>query len=39
MDAFLAYLKTDPYPRSGTGAELRRLDDMLGEADALRKRL
>jgi hypothetical protein len=39
VDALLVFLATHPDATRGTSVELRRLDDLEGEADALRKML
>jgi len=38
-DSLLAYIETHPDAWRATDAELRRLDDLEGEADALRRAL
>jgi len=39
VDALIAFLSTHPDVTRGTSDELRRLDDLEGEADALRRML
>jgi hypothetical protein len=39
VDALLAFLDAHPDATGATSVELRRLDDLVGEADALRKML
>jgi hypothetical protein len=39
VDALIGFLNTHPDATRGTSVELRRLDDLEGEADVLRKML
>ena len=39
VDALIAFLSTHPDVTRGTSPELRRLDDLVGEADVLRRAL
>jgi hypothetical protein len=39
VEALLAFIATHPDATRGTSSELRRLDDLEGEADALRRAL
>ena len=39
VEALLAFIATHPDATRGTSVELRRLDDLEGEADALRRAL
>jgi hypothetical protein len=39
VDALIGFLSTHPDATRGTSVELRRLDDLVGEADVLRRRL
>jgi hypothetical protein len=39
VDALIGFLNTHPDATRGTSDELRRLDDLVGEADVLRRAL